>query len=164
MISTSVGQAGGSSCCAWCGPPQVGLPVVAVGCFCCAAHCCCCCCCCCRSAPDLRSYLPEMRSSSKCRSGTKNFFMIHQSSQMEPKLTATSSETPLKGISAHVKWGSCTLKIVTSFAGCFEIKIGSKPEKYKCQCSVWWSKQLCEFPSQSNLPGWGSIQFIWFLG
>lgn len=73
------------------------LSVVAVGCSCCAARCCCCYC---RSAPGPRSYLPEMRSSSKCRSGTKHFFMIHQSSQMELKLAATSSETPLKGISA----------------------------------------------------------------
>ncbi|XP_015717406.1 protein NDNF isoform X2 [Coturnix japonica] len=57
----------------------------------------CCSCCCCRSAPGCRNFLPEMRSSSRCRSGTKRFFMIHQSSQMEPKLAATSSVTHPKG-------------------------------------------------------------------
>lgn len=59
---------------------------------------------------------------------------------------------------------SCTLKTVGLFAGCSEINIGSKSQKYKCQCSVWWSKQLCEFPYQSGLPGWRSIPCIWFMG
>lgn len=88
--------------CAWLSPRQSEIPVIAAGCSCSTARCSCCCC---RSAPGCRSCLPEMRSYSRCRSGTKRFFMIHQSSQMEPKLAATSSETHLKGISAQIKWG-----------------------------------------------------------